>query len=327
MYYSIFLILLFDVLLGEPIYYFHPTVWIGKLIEFLEKLFYRQNGGFAKFAGFVVVVLTISIVGAIAYFAEYGFKQQFAPVYAHLFMALVASSAIAFRSLISHSLPILRMLCLFKLSKARAYLSKIVGRETQTLSRSETSRATIETLSESLGDGIISPLFYFAIFGLPGIYIYRAINTMDSMLGYKNERYTNFGYFAAKLDDIANYIPVRLCAIPSLIFSSIILRKNVINGIKCSFKEQSKHASPNAGWLEAFTAGALNIKLGGQNRYKNKVTDTAIFNSTGLSPKPKYILQCINLISFSLIFVVIELGILNVFSYFLFKFQLFTLIN
>lgn len=150
--------------------------------------------------------------------------------------------------------------------RAREKVGWIVGRDTQNLNEAEVARATVETVAENTVDGIISPLFFFAIGGLPLAVAYRAINTMDSMLGYKNEKYFYFGRVAARLDDVANFIPARLTAI-LFIGAAIVLNLDFKNAFKMMKRDAQKHPSPNGGWAEATVAGALNIRLGGTNYY------------------------------------------------------------
>ncbi len=308
----IFLVLLFDVILGDPRNIGHSTVWIGYLVSFLEKFLYKkENAIYAKILGGLLVLLVVSIVGTIAYIAECLILHYFQKFYAILIISFLASFTIAFRSLITHILPIIYALVGYDIVKARKALSMIVGRSTENLSRSEISRAAIEALAESLGDGILSPIFFFSLFSLPGAFVYRAINTMDSMLGYKNEKYINFGFFAAKLDDIANYFPVRLLGIPSLILSGLFIKGKIKLPLKTIFIDQSSHSSPNAGWLEALTAYILDIRLGGKNIYKNKVTETAIFNKTGKRASVLDIKKTIYLITIATI---ISLGIATICS-------------
>ncbi|MBI5894054.1 MAG: cobalamin biosynthesis protein CobD, partial [Deltaproteobacteria bacterium] len=139
-------------------------------------------------------------------------------------------------------------------------------RETQNLSEQEIYRAVVETVSENTSDGIIAPLFYLAIGGPALALAYKDVNTLDSMVGYKNEKYKNLGWFSAKMDDAANYIPARLTAL-LMIISSFLLRLDWKNSLKIVWRDSRNHASPNAGWPEAAVAGALNCQLGGDNYY------------------------------------------------------------
>ena len=173
---------------------------------------------------------------------------------------------------------------------------------------------SVEAVAESLGDGIVSPLFWFAIFGLPGAFVYRAINTMDSMLGYKSERYINFGCAAARIDDLANFLPSRFIAFPSIVFSSLFMRSKhgLIDLVRHSFIYQKKHLSPNAGWLEAPVSRILDVSLGGVNCYKSRVVEYPKLNPDGKSAAPGHLVKCMWLITISAFTSAI---FLNLFSY------------
>jgi adenosylcobinamide-phosphate synthase len=155
--------------------------------------------------------------------------------------------------------------------RARQRLARIVGRDTEALDESEVCRALVETLAESLSDGIIAPLFYLAIGGVPLAMGYKAVNTLDSMIGHKNEAYLHFGSFAARADDSANYIPARISALLLCLVTMCVPGTNGIRGLKVWLRDGSKHASPNAGQVEAAMAGLLGVRLGGANRYEDEV--------------------------------------------------------
>ena len=180
------------------------------------------------------------------------------------------------------------------LENARYKVGWIVGRDTENLSPQEVSRAAIETVAENTVDGIISPLFFFLIGGLPLVYLYRAINTMDSMLGYKNDRYLYFGRVAARIDDVANYIPARITGI-IFVVSAFVLRLNTTNSWKMLRRDASKHPSPNGGWAEASVAGALEIRLGGYNFYFGRETFRAYMGEPLQEMGPQHIMTCIQM--------------------------------
>ena len=180
--------------------------------------------------------------------------------------ALVLSFMISPRTLADAAREIYWLLESENLPRAREKVGWIVGRDTANLNEAEVSRATVETVAENTVDGVISPLFYFAVGGLPLAVAYRAINTMDSMLGYKNEKYFYFGRVAARLDDIANFIPARLTGL-LFVCAAIVLHLDWRNAFNMMRRDASKHPSPNGGWAEATVAGALNIRLGGTNYY------------------------------------------------------------
>ncbi len=262
---------LLDALLGDPRSKFHPVVLIGNLISLLEKILRRDTDSPLKkvFKG-GVLVYAVCIVSLAVGLAVEILSNDIPSLAAQIFIkALVLSFMISPRTLGDAAREIYYLLETDNLTYAREKVGWIVGRDTQNLNEAEVARATVETVSENTVDGIISPLFYFAIGGLPLAIFYRAVNTMDSMLGYKNEKYFYFGQIAARLDDMANYIPARLTAL-LFIGAAIILRLDYKNAFKMMRRDAAKHPSPNGGYAEATVAGALNIRLGGMNYYFGK---------------------------------------------------------
>ena len=259
---------LIDALIGDPRSKFHPVVLIGNLISSLEKLLRRDDDSPSKkiFKGGIIVCLVSATTLLVGFGLELLLNEI--PILAAqiFFQALVLSFMISPRSLGDAAREIYLLLTAEKLSQAREKVGWIVGRDTKNLNEAEVARATIETVSENTVDGIISPLFFFALGGLPFAIFYRAVNTMDSMLGYKNEKYFYFGKVAARLDDVANFVPARLTAILFL-GAAVILQLDYKNAFAMMKRDASKHPSPNGGWAEATVAGALNIRLGGTNYY------------------------------------------------------------
>jgi len=179
---------------------------------------------------------------------------------------LILSFTISPRALSEAGFEIKKYLDNNDLITARQKVSWIVGRDTENLEKSEIARATIETVAENIVDGVIAPLFYFLLGGISLAFVYRAVNTMDSMLGYKNDKYQDFGFCATKVDDIFNYFPARITGV-LIVLVSIILRLDYKNAFKMILRDAAKHPSPNSGISEAGVAGALNIRLGGLNYY------------------------------------------------------------
>lgn len=261
-----------DTLIGDPQSKWHPVVVIGSLIAGLERILYRaaanptvqiMRGGLltvivlaaAYTAGVLWVRMSHWLTGATGWpwlnYAVIGFGLSF---------------TIAPAGLAKAGRDIYNLLCLDKLAEARQRVGMIVGRDTQNLTPPEIVRATVETIAENTVDGVISPLFFFALGGLPLAVLYRAANTMDSMLGYKNERYLYFGRVSARVDDILNYIPARLTAI-LFVMSAGLLHFDFRHALKIMRRDADKHPSPNGGYAEATLAGALHIRLGGENYY------------------------------------------------------------
>ncbi len=259
---------LIDALLGDPRSNFHPVVLIGKLISSLEKILRRELDSPSQkiFKGGILVATVVAVSFAVGYGIEL-LSREIPSLTAQIFIqALALSFMISPRTLGDAAREIYLLLEGEHLAEARRKVGWIVGRDTQNLNEAEVARATVETVAENTVDGIISPLFYFAVGGLPLAVVYRAINTMDSMLGYRNEKYLHFGRVAARLDDVANFVPARLTAILFL-GATALLGLDVRNAFAMMKRDATKHPSPNGGWAEATVAGALNIRLGGTNYY------------------------------------------------------------
>ncbi|MDY6052561.1 MAG: adenosylcobinamide-phosphate synthase CbiB [Anaerovibrio sp.] len=285
-----------DTLIGDPRSKLHPVVLIGQLIAGLEKLFYREtqssrqklvSGGILAM---LVMVLTYEIVNAIELLLQ-NISNKYVIMAINGFLL---SFTISPKSLANAGREIYDYLMVEDLENARYKVGWIVGRDTENLSPQEVSRAAIETVAENTVDGIISPLFFFLIGGLPLAYLYRAINTMDSMLGYKNDRYLYFGRVAARIDDVANYIPARITGI-IFVVSAFVLRLNTTNSWKMLRRDASKHPSPNGGWAEASVAGALEIRLGGYNFYFGRETFRAYMGEPLQEMGPQHIMTCIQM--------------------------------
>lgn len=258
---------LFDSLIGDPRSRLHPVVLIGNYISLLEKTFRRpqHSPGSQMAAGAVLVALVLLTTYAVVGLVIAGLEQLSASA---VFWgeALILSFAITPRSLAEAGMEICRYLREGNLEQARYKVGWIVGRDTQRLDEREVTRATVETVAENIVDGIISPLFYFAIGGAPLAFLYRAVNTMDSMIGYKNDKYLYFGRVAARVDDIFNYVPARITG-ALLVIASFLLGYSAKGAAKMIWRDAAKHPSPNSGIAEAGVAGALGVRLGGLNYY------------------------------------------------------------
>ncbi|WP_187118891.1 adenosylcobinamide-phosphate synthase CbiB [Bacillus marasmi] len=263
----IFIAYLVDLVVGDPRFLPHPVVIIGKFISRLEKIirkiFTREEQ--LKKAGLlfplVIVGGTYLIVSLLIYGA--GLIHEWLAIALEIWLI---STTIAVKGLGEAGMEVYRHLKNNDLAEARKSLGMIVGRDTDHLDESEISRGTIETVAENIVDAIISPLFFAVIGGAPLAMAYRAVNTLDSMVGYKNEKYINLGWASARLDDVANFIPARLTAIV-LLFAVWMKAFNVKNTFIMILRDARKHPSPNSGFTEAGVAGALGIQLGGLNYY------------------------------------------------------------
>ena len=287
---------LLDTIIGDPRSKLHPVVLMGKLISTLESFLRRDSDKPLKkiIKGGALVYAVVIIVMLIGFGIELLTEEIPNPVAQILAQALVLSFMIAPRTLSRDAYAVYLFLITDDLEYARKRVSWIVGRDTENLNEAEITRATVETVSENTVDGVISPLFYFAIGGLPLAMFYRAANTMDSMIAYKNSKYFFFGQIAARLDDILNYIPARITAL-LFICAAFILRLDYKNAFAMMKRDAKKHPSPNGGYAEATVAGALNIRLGGTNYYSGEPHFRAYMGEPNESLEAAHILGAIRL--------------------------------
>ncbi|CAH0126441.1 Cobalamin biosynthesis protein CobD [Peribacillus simplex] len=260
-----------DLLIGDPPNWPHPVKWIGTIISKMDLAFNR--GTYKKRNGLFMLIIVLSVVLLITGLTIY-LAYRIHPLAGILWEAVVISTTIAQKGLKQAGMDVCLPLNDRDFPEARLKLSYIVGRDTADLDESEIVRGTVETVAENTSDGITAPMFWAAIGGAPLAMVYRAINTCDSMVGYKNEKYGQFGWASAKLDDIVNWIPSRLTG-----FLMLLSSKSGYHGSgarwKILFNDAKKHPSPNSGWCEAGVAAILGIQLGGRNMYKGIVSDRA----------------------------------------------------
>lgn len=265
-----------DLLIGDPRRW-HPVVGIGRVTGAYAKLTRGLAGERPiplRIAGGLTALATVITCAACAAAVAFGVER-----FAHWSLnvtcaALIVSFMIAARSLESHALAVLHALQSENLPLARERTGWIVGRETAQLPAGELVRATVECVAESISDGVTAPLFFAAVGGYlggppgaaVGAVLYRSINTMDSMFGYRSARYVNFGWIPARLDDAANLIPARL-SVPAIVLAAVVIGENAGRALRTWWRDALKHTSPNAGQGEAAFAGALGVRLGGANIY------------------------------------------------------------
>ena len=253
----------------------HPVSWIGNLITLLDD---RLNGATAapqmrRRNGIAALLVLLAIVGVIAFITEYALLRV--PL-GGLVAALVASTFVAQRSLYQHVTDVADALENGGVAEGRVAVAHIVGRDTETLDRAGIARAAIESLAENFSDGIVAPVLWMVIGGLPGAALYKAINTADSMIGHRTPRYAEFGWAAARLDDLVNLPASRLCAL--LLVAAAAFRKRASAGRawRAVRRDAARHRSPNAGYPEAAMAGALGLSLAGPRTYGGVVVDDAV---------------------------------------------------
>ena len=268
---KIIIALVIDYILGDPYNYPHPVKYIGKLISFFDKnmRIVFKTPKMLKFAGFLTVIITVSVSFFTAYFIIYSLKR-INPILGYIAEIIIMWNCIALRCLDTEVMKIYNSLKERDIEKARKQISYLVSRDTESLDEKGIVKATFETATENITDGIISPILYIIIGGAPLGIAYKAINTIDSMIGYKNEKYADFGFFGAKLDDVVNFIPARLTGFAMVIFA-FITGKDYKNGYRIMIRDHNKSKSPNAGWTESVVAGVLGIELSGPTVYFGKV--------------------------------------------------------
>ena len=260
-----------DLIFGDPKNRYHPTAWIGMLIAKITPSARNQNIILERLGGILIVFLVSGLVIFLLFSLNIGISlissDYFSLILSIVVGGLLLKTTIAIRGMEKHVNAILESLDKNNLKMARAHLSMIVKRNTQNLDKNHIISGTLESISENTVDGITGPLFYFGIFGLPGAFVYRVINTADSMIGYKNNIFKNIGWFAAVCDTILNYIPSRLTGLV-MIISAAILQNNWKDSYKIMIRDGTKTESSNAGYPMAALAGALDTKFEKINHYE-----------------------------------------------------------
>jgi len=258
------LALVFDLLIGEPPERIHPTVIIGKTIERLRKV---DAKSYARLYGSLLASALVLSAAVLAYLLLEVTRTQVGQIAYLILGGLILKTSFAIRSMSLHIRPVMEALKKGDLHSARATLSKIVRRDTEQLDSGLCSSATIESIAEGTVDGIISPLFYFFLLGVPGAVAFRAMNTLDSMVGYKDEPYTKLGWFSAKLDTIANYIPARLTG-AIMIAVGAIMGRDWRSSLSILRREHGLTESVNAGWPMSAMAGVIGVQLQKKGSYQ-----------------------------------------------------------
>lgn len=260
-----------DLVIGDPNNPLHPVRGIGYLAKRLEALFRRAFKDCLKLAGLITWIFTVVITFLVP-FGIVVISKKLNIYFGIIIEGILIYFCISSKALVVEGYKVIKFLLNDDIEGARKQLSFIVGRDTASLSKEKIISAVVETIAENMADGIIAPILYAAIFGAPLAFAYKAVNTMDSMFGYKNDKYIKFGYFPAKLDDVFNYIPARITGM-LIVISSAVLRYDYKNSFKIYKRDKYNHTSPNSAHPEAAMAGALGVQLGGANYYFGKLVE------------------------------------------------------
>lgn len=259
---------LLDLLLGDPPTLAHPVRLMGKAIQWGEGIFRGSlpNTPFARRIGGALLSIFIVLLALLLPLLILLISYTLHPLLGFLIESIMCYTMLAARSLKDESMKVYRALLAGDIKQARSSLSMIVGRDTQKLERADIARAAVETVAENTCDGVVAPLFFMAIGGAPLGFFYKAANTLDSMIGYKNEQYLNFGRFAARLDDCLNFIPARIAAV-LMIVCAPVFSLDFKRAFYIYRRDRKNHPSPNSAQTESVCAGALGIELGGEASY------------------------------------------------------------
>lgn len=285
--------LVLEALIGWPAWLHarigHPVTWMGALVAALDRSLNRDSwsAGTRSAAGLFVVSITVGTTAAVA-----GLLTAMLPEgsLGTVLAGILAWPLIATRSLHTHVGAVARPLLVGDLPTARRAVAMIVGRDPQRLDQEGIARAALESLAENTSDGITAPIFWGLLLGLPGIAAYKAINTLDSMIGHKTERHSAFGWAAARIDDLVNLVPARATG---LLFAAVSPRPR--SALLCMLHDAKRHRSPNAGWPEAAMAGALEVRLSGPRSYGTRVTNEPWLNAAAPDPSPGDLVRALSL--------------------------------
>ncbi|WP_419901247.1 adenosylcobinamide-phosphate synthase CbiB [Kiloniella sp.] len=267
--------ILIDIVIGDPAWLYryipHPVVVIGKAIEYGETWLNRSKN--SRITGIVLgAILSLGIITLASALGLILSRTLGQVSHGWIVESILASSLIAYRGLGTAVRNVAKDLAV-GLKEGRVSISHLVGRDPESLNEAGICRAAIESMAENFSDGVVAPVFWFALFGLPGLCAYKAINTLDSMIGHKNDRYEAFGKFAARLDDLVNLIPARLAGLFYVLAALFVPGASSTQGLKVMLRDAGQHRSPNAGWQEAAVAGTLGFALAGPRTYPGYVVD------------------------------------------------------
>jgi adenosylcobinamide-phosphate synthase len=280
-----------DALVGWPAWLFarigHPVTWVGALINLLDARCNRNGDAPAlrRAAGIAAALLVIALAAGLGWALQAEFSTGWSRV---VLVGIMSWPLVALRSLHEHVAAVARPLQAGDIAAARVAVAQIVGRDPAILDEAGIARGAIESLAENASDGIVAPVFWGALFGLPGIIGYKAINTLDSMVGHRTERHEAFGWASARIDDLANVVPARLTGLLFVLFAP-----RRLDSMACMIGDARRHRSINAGWPEAAMAGALGVRLSGPRIYHGSIADEPWLNEAARDPRAADIAQAL----------------------------------
>ena len=308
--------LILDLFFGDPHSWFHPVMAMGRAIEWLEKILKKvfwiseeAEGDIVKkrIAGGILVVIMLVVFTAIPLIIIH-ISRMFGENISCAISAFLAYQMLAMKQLKIESMKVFKALQKKDLKEAREAVSMIVGRDTKRLNEAGITKAAVETVAENASDGVVAPLLFMMVFGVAGGWFYKTVNTMDSMIGYKNDKYRYFGTVAAKLDDVMNFIPARVTAL-FMVIASAFLNLNWKNAFKIWMRDAKKSTSPNSGQTEAVMAGALGVTLLGDAWYFGKLVKKLEIGDRLREIKPEDI-ETANRMMYLSVFMIYVVGIL-----------------
>jgi adenosylcobinamide-phosphate synthase len=267
--------ILLDLVIGDPRCLPHPVVGMGQVISFLERRLNHGSQQARRFKGFLLTGCVVALAYTVAWIVL-ATLAWLHPWLGRTGELLLLASALAIKGLREAAIAVATPLVQGDLGSARRAVAMIVGRDTEALDEAGITRATVETVAENTVDGITAPLFWALLGGAPLALAYKAVNTLDSMVGYRNERYADFGYASAKLDDLANWLPARLTALGMWLAAFTMPGARTRGALAATCRYAPGHPSPNAGWPEAMMAHLLGVQLGGINRYGGSISERAL---------------------------------------------------
>lgn len=259
--YPLVFALFLDFIIGDPLWFPHPIKLIGRWIKWLEKQLRLFMANRLKITGVILNILTVVPIFTITFFVA-RYATVISPILGAMMEIFLISTTISIKSLGVAGKKVIRPLSANQLTKARIALQEIVSRDTSSLDKNQIIRGVIETTAENISDGIIAPLFFATIGGAPMAMAYKAINTLDSMVGYRNKEYKDFGWFSARVDDLANFIPARITG-TLIVVTAVLTLKHPLLAAQAIWRDSQKGPSPNGGIPICGIAGALDIRLGG----------------------------------------------------------------